>query len=241
MSRTCVACLEILQLPFISCESGHCKCLRCKGKFQYCPVCGGCFNKPFRSLTVKNFIEKDETYNCQNFYSGCVKTLTLDELSAHNATCKHEISYICPYNGRCGRFMYNELRDHIVDHHFSKIALNSIYEVQDIRDEQTWQRVIFAFDEIFFTFAKFQDYFLSYAVLYIGPTDKSDDYKYKFTVYSSTGNEMFSNTQRTKYFKQYQVVFKIMDCVVLDLKKVRPFSSSPHSLKYKCEVIKVQK
>jgi E3 ubiquitin-protein ligase SIAH1 len=226
----CPVCLEYIMPPIAMCENGHSICTTCRQKLLICPTCRQPFSDA-KCLALENLARRIK-YPCKFRELGCEESFLMQNIASHQADCPYKPfkcpfsimkNYKCPWEGHM-----SEIEDHIKSNHTEPGHTRSVtgkhntkmQNVGNLFDE--WWQAIFSLDEVFFLYSRIRHNSMYFCILYVGPTDKASNYRYRISINKSDMSGSASACHVTcSYLTDVEEMFRECDCAVFQQEYVK--------------------
>jgi len=245
----CPVCTEYMGLPITMCIYGHNICGICKPKFKDCPNCRNMFLSARNEALEK--LAREVKYSCTYQQFGCKEVLALYMLVEHQAKCPYgqltcpatdHPLYIqpCDWTGN-----HKEVKKHLMEKHLEMCVDYGEVESRTLHAFSTlcgFDKFVFFYDEVFFrTVSMMNDMFCVF-VHYIGPPENAAKFQYRVTLVNKDNTEGVAEIHLTSSFDEdLDDVFKSENCWKLHFDAVSRLQTQEGDLKFKLELLKVDK
>lgn len=209
----CPVCMEYMLSPIITCKNMYKICNNCRNILKNCPTCRLQFN--IRNVSLENKV-RATLHPCIYRKSGCKEVGFQALISQHQSERPYGY-HNCPFakvaNENCKwEGPTADVKSHITSKHNTMIT---IVEGQQliVCTNYTHYRALFAMDEVFFYFSKFQGDMYYVCILYIGSKEKAKKFIYRIKLANPERQQYVSMTQRTRSFlEDIQDIFVNVNC-----------------------------
>lgn len=229
----CPVCMEYMLPPIRLCENGHNICKNCLPKMQSCPTCRG------------NFIQ--------------ARNVALENLAtSHQENLPETNRLRCPFAAisrvKCSwKGVLHEIKNHVTERHRDEcvaangerpfvMKLANFTSTKYYIKRNHYRRIIMTMDELFYIVCKIEGTHLCCVVMYIGPEEKTSNFRYRFTILKDGGKEIISLCSAVRnYMIKLDHILELGLCVKLDYRTAWNFLDSRNTLVFEIEIYDIRK
>jgi E3 ubiquitin-protein ligase SIAH1 len=196
-------------------------------------------------------LAREVKYPCTYRHFGCKEVLALYMLVEHQAKCpngqltcpatEHPLCIQpCDWTGN-----YKEVKNHLMEKHLEMCVDYGEVESRTLHAFSTlngFHKFVFVYDEIFFRTADIMNDMFCVAVQYIGSHENAAKYQYRVKLVNKDNTEGVTKMHLTRSFgEDLDDVFESQNCGKLQFDVVNGPETEEGDLKFKLEILKVDK
>lgn len=208
----CPVCFEYMHSKIYLCLKGHSICRDCHPKLSRCPICKEKIGRGrnYVAETLSMYLQ----LSCKYFQNGCKEMLNINELSKHQKSCVFRGDRICPVNNIQCSWMgtYTAMMDHMKTNHNMQIencdtSCILIFSINPGSSQYSQIRILSKWNEIFRFYCEVNDDTARMAVQFIGPSEKTSNFKYGIEIVNSTNGKQITLAENCHAFSKIEDMF----------------------------------